>query len=130
MKRIVALLLLVVVLFSGCGAPDVVEDYGSFTMDKTYNYNNDYYAKVTRFNNDEGVLVAVVDIYLAANDVVKDSIIIGASDEFWGFCWENDSNNIWIQLADKGCVCYKKELYEWVLDENAEKPDYITEKAK
>ena len=129
MKKIIAILLLVVVLFTGCGGPQVVEDYGSFTMDKTFGYNDEYYAKVNRFNNDEGVLVTVVDIHLASNDVIKDSIIIDTEDEFWGFCWEKDSYNIWIQTS-KGISCYQKGDFEWKLDESAVKPDYIVEKAK
>lgn len=129
MKKIVALLLLVVVLFTGCGGPQVVEDYGSFTMEKTYCYNNDYYAEVTSFKNDEGVKVTVVDIFQASNDAIKDSIIIDTEDEFWGFCWEKDSHNIWIQTSN-GISCYQKGNFEWKLDENAVKPDYIVEKSK
>ena len=129
MKKIIALLLFIVVVFTGCGASGALEDYGSFTTEKTYCYNEDYYAKTTRFKNDEGIPVVVVDIFSAADDVIKESIIIDTSSEFWGFCWEEDSYNIWIQTSE-GLFCYKKGVFEWVLDETAQKPDYIVEKAK
>ncbi len=129
MKKIIALLLLVVVLFAGCGGPQVVEDYGSFTMDKTFSYDDEYYADITRFKNDEGVKVTVVDIFQASNDDIKASIVIDTEDEFWGFCWEENSHNIWIQTS-KGISCYQKVDFEWKLDENAVKPDYIVEKSK
>lgn len=129
MKKIIALLLLVVVLFTGCGGPQVVEDYGSFTMDKAFSYNDEYYAEITRFKNDEGVNVTVVDIFQASDDIIKHSIVIDTTSEFWGFCWEKDSYNIWIQTS-KGISCYQKGDFQWELDENAVKPDYIIEKAK
>jgi hypothetical protein len=129
MKKTIALLLLIIVLFSGCGAPAVQEDYGSFTLSKTYCYNEEYYAKTTSFKNDDGAQMTVVDIYLATNDVIKCSIVTDAESEFWGFCWEKDSYNIWIQTS-KGISCYKKGNYEWTIDETAQKPDYIVEKSK
>ncbi len=129
MKKTIALLLLIVVLFSGCGAPAAQEDYGSFTTAKTSCYDEVYYAQTTRFKNDEGVLVTVVDICSAENGAIKYSIITDTSSEFWGFCWEKDSYNIWIQTS-KGLLCYKKAEFEWVLDETAQKPEYIIEKSK
>lgn len=130
MKRVICLLLVMLFVFSGCGAPKAEEDYGSFTMDKTYCYDQAYYANTTRFKNDEGEIVTVVDIFDASDDIIKHSIILDTSSEYWGFCWEEDSYNIWVQTAEDGVTCYKKDTFDWVIDENAEKPDYIIEKAK
>lgn len=129
MKRVMCLLLVMLVLFSGCGSPKVEEDYGSFTVTKSYSYDEKYYVTLTKFDNNDGINITVLDIRLTENDMIKDSIVTGESVDFWGYCWEEDSYNIWVQSAETGVSCYVFDgLISWELDETSEKPDYIVTK--
>ncbi len=105
------------------------EIYGSFTSEKTYSFDKKYYALQT-VDNDEnsetygGIVVSIYDS--------RDSLVFSFSParawDFWGICWEKDSYNIWIHSGDTGTYCYRYDNDKWLLDESAEKPDYIITK--
>ncbi len=97
-----------------------VEDYGSFTMEKSRSYDGEYFAKC--FDSDKGN--KKIKIFSMTGEEVAKFIPCRARD-FWGYCWANDSYDIWIQSGDIGVVCYSKDGDEWVLNEDAVKPDYI-----
>lgn len=127
MKKIISatLVFFMLVLLCSCGSSKEEVDYGSFTMDKTYSYNEHYYVEVKEFKNKDGDLVASVDVYKAENDKIVPGFIVFSAEEFQGYCWENDSLNFWVQVKDKGVMCYSFTGYQWELDEKAELPDYI-----
>ena len=98
------------------------EDLGSFTMDDTYSYDGKYYAFTVMPLDEPDALVTVCS---CETDETVYTFTPARSSDFWGICWEGDSYNIWIQSGDIGCVCYKYADGEWILDENAVRPDYI-----
>ncbi len=126
MKKIICVTLVLVMglLFCSCGSSQEVVDYGSFTMDKTYSFDESYYAKLNYFDIDKTPTVAI-DIYKAQDDMIVPSIITFPEADFQGYCWEKDTYNLWVQIKDKGVVCYTRKYTEWVIDESAELPDYI-----
>jgi hypothetical protein len=126
MKKFICFTLVLVmgVLFCSCGSTEESVDYGSFTMEKSYSYNEDYYAKVNRFELD-GVPTVAVDICKSYNNQIFPTIIRFPEEDFQGFCWENDTCNLWIQVKDKGVICYTYENTVWVIDKDAVLPDYI-----
>lgn len=120
MKKITILLLLV--LLTGCSR-SVQEDWGSFTQNETYSYDNAFYA-VQSVEKDE----VIVDVYKTETDEKIYSFSPARARDFWGICWESDTYNIWIQSADIGVLCYEFKNNEWVLNENAERPTDIISK--
>ncbi|MCM1039798.1 MAG: hypothetical protein NC434_10790 [Ruminococcus sp.] len=117
-------------ILSGCARETPPESWGSFTADKTYSYDEKYYA-VQKVGDDiygDGVQYIQVSIYEAETNTLVDSFYPARAWDFWGICWENDTYNIWTQSADIGIYCYKCEDMKWEKDESAERPAYIISK--
>ena len=126
MKKVVCLFLALTVLltFVSCSNREIKvnpQEWGSFSPNKTTNYDNKYYALQTVNDND----YIVVTIYETETDEEVYSFSPARAYDFWGICWENDTYNIWIQSSDIGDYCYKYDNDTWILDEEAEMPDYI-----
>ena len=126
MKKVVCLFLALAVLltFVSCSNREIKVDpqeWGSFSPNKTTSYDNKYYALQTVNDND----YIVVTIYETKIDEEVYSFSPARAYDFWGICWESDTYNIWIQSSDIGDYCYKYDNDTWILDEEAEMPDYI-----
>ena len=126
MKKVVCLFLALAVLltFVSCSNREIKVDpqeWGSFSPNKTTSYDNKYYALQTVNDND----YIVVTIYETKTDEEVYSFSPARAYDFWGICWESDTYNIWIQSSDIGDYCYKYDNDTWILDEEAEIPDYI-----
>lgn len=126
MKKVVCLFLALTVLltFVSCSNREIKVDpqeWGSFSPNKTTSYDNKYYALQTVNDND----YIVVTIYETETDEEVYSFSPARALDFWGICWESDTYNIWIQSSDIGDYCYKYDNDTWILDEEAEMPDYI-----
>lgn len=126
------LLLCILLLLSGCTnsspeADSTFESWGSFTPDKTYSYDEKYYAiqEVELLNDIRYIKVC---IYETETDTPVNSFYPARAWDFWGICWENDTYNIWTQSADIGVYCYKFEDMQWLRDESAQRPEYIISK--
>lgn len=100
---------------------------GSFTAEKTYSFDENFYALQTIDKKDD-VSYIVVDVYKAENDEKIYSFSPARASDFWGICWEEETYNIWIQSADIGVLCYEYQDYRWVLNENAVRPKGIISK--
>ena len=127
MRKMFPLFLVFVLLvtFVACGDHSVnEEEWGSFTSEKTFSYDNKYYAIQTVEETDD-VSAIIVSIYTTENDEIVASFSPARAMDFWGICWEKDSYNIWIQSSDIGIYCYKFDENNWTLDESLELPDYI-----
>ena len=129
MKKLYCLsIALLLIILSGCGKSTIsTEDWGSFSPNKTHSYDNKYYAvqNIEEIDDEKNI---VVNIYATKNDEFIFSFIPARTLDFWGICWENDTYNIWIQSADIGVLCYKHKDNEWILDDEAIRPDYIKSK--
>ena len=126
MKKAVCLFLALTVLltFVSCSNREIKVDpqeWGSFSPNKTTSYDNKYYALQTVNDND----YIVVTIYETETDEEVYSFSPARAYDFWGICWESDTYNIWIQSSDIVDYCYKYDNDTWILDEEAEMPDYI-----
>ena len=73
----------------------------------------------------EGEIVVLEEIIETETDEEVYSFSPARALDFWGICWENDTYNIWIQSSDIGDYCYKYDTDTWILDEEAQMPDYI-----
>ena len=100
------------------------EGIKEFTSEKTFSYDNKYYA-VQTVEETEDVSNIIVSVYTTENDEFVASFSPARAMDFWGICWEKDSYNIWIQSSDIGIYCYKFDENNWILDESLELPDYI-----
>ena len=129
MKKLYCLsIALLLIILSGCGKSTIsTEDWGSFSPNKTHSYDNKYYAvqNIEEIDDEKNI---VVNIYATKNDEFIFSFTPARALDFWGICWENDTYNIWIQSADIGILCYKYNDNEWILDDEAIRPDYIKSK--
>ena len=126
MKKVVYLFLVLTLLltFVSCSNREIKVDpqeWGSFSPNKTISYDNKFYALQTVNEND----YIVVTIYETETDEEVYSFSPARALDFWGICWENDTYNIWIQSSDIGDYCYQYDNDTWILDEEAEMPDYI-----
>ena len=101
MKKVLCLALAMVFLFSGCGLSSREENLGVFTLKKSFSYDKKYYA-VMDYVTYDGVETAIVDVYLTVDDSRVQAIKVARSADFWGYCWEKDTHNIWVQSGDKG----------------------------
>ena len=126
MKRFLSLILLVLLVFGGCNNQSFNEEWGSFTAEKTFSYDKQYYAVQEIFVEDD-IRFIDVKIYSADNTLI-DSFQPARARDFWGICWEKDTYNIWIQSADIGVVCYSYDGEKWEQNESAERPDHIVSK--
>lgn len=130
MKRIITFFLILVSAFLlvSCGNSDNKEkQWGSFTAEKTYSYDDALYAIQTVGKKGDSSCI-VVDVYKAENDEKIYSFAPARAMDFWGICWENHTYDIWIQSADVGVLCYEYKDSKWILKENAIKPEYIVSK--
>ena len=136
-RKIIILLSLCSMLFL-CGCTNqssetetAFDSWGSFTPDKTYSYDEKYYAVQEAVEEpylDSYVSYIEVCIYETETDTPVFSFCPARARDFWGICWENDTYNIWTQSADVGIYCYKYEDLQWVRDESAVRPEYIISK--
>lgn len=102
-------------------------NYGSFTADKTYSYDNAFYAvQEVELHND--VRIIRVCIYEADTDTLIYSFCPARARDFWGICWESDTYNLWTQSADIGIYCYKYDNNQWIVDKTAVRPPDIISK--
>jgi len=89
------------------------EDFGSFSPEVTYSYDNKYRA-VQTVDEYENINVSIYE-----NDALVDSFSAARAWDFWGVCWENDSYNIWIQSADVGTYCMLFADGKWARSEDS-----------
>ncbi len=138
MKRLLVLLLALMLMLSGCAfifpQTTIREqiDWGSFTPDTTYSYDNRYYA-TQRVENEEVekgeyIHFVYVDIYATENDEIVYTFLAARAMDFWGICWETDSYNIWIQSGDVGVFCYEYKNGVWAENWDLKQPDDIRSK--
>lgn len=135
-KKIILLSLCILLLLCRCAnrssEPETtVGSWGSFTPDKTYSYDEKYYALQEVKEEpylDDNVSYIEVFIYEAETDNLVFCFCPARAMDFWGICWENDTYNIWTQSGDIGVYCYKYEDMEWKRDESAQRPEYIISK--
>lgn len=106
------------------GGKDNPDDWGSFTADKTYSYDEKYYASQSVVEDERAGMVKV-SVCLADTDEVIAAFEPARARDFWGICWEEDSYNIWVRSGDIGTLCYAYSNGAWTLDEDAERPAYM-----
>jgi len=106
-------------------AMDDIGDYGSFTLEDITSYDNVYIAYLEESDRSNPLVkIWIVNQQTGEADYIEP---IRRSD-FWGMCWENDCNKLWIQSGDIGVVCFIYQDGEWVQDTEAVRPDYIVSK--
>lgn len=138
-RKVLVLSLCILLCISGCGnQPDgkssskeaaETEEWGSFTRDKTYSYDEKYYAIQSVAEDPEIHMEYVyVTVYDGETDEEISSFATERARDFWGICWESDTYNIWIQSGDTGLACYKYEDGKWTRDDDAERPADIISK--
>lgn len=127
-KRTVVLFMCTLLLLSGCTKENPSGSWGSFTADKTYSYDEKYYALQETGDEIGGVEYIKVSIYETETEALVDYFYPARAWDFWGICWENDTYNIWTQSADIGIYCYKYEDMKWQRDESMKRPEYIISK--
>lgn len=103
------------------------KQWGSFTAEKTYSYDETFYA-VQSVDKKEDASYIVVNVYKTENDEKVYSFSPARASDFWGICWEDTTYNIWIQSADVGVLCYEYQNDHWNLNEKAIRPDEIISK--
>ncbi len=126
MRKFLCLFLFIFVFFVGCQSQDSKENWGSFTSEKTYSYDQKYYA-IQSIKETDGISFMDVVIYNNKDELVYTFTPARTSD-FWGICWEKDTYNIWIQSADLGVICYSYDNEIWTKNNTATRPDYIISK--
>lgn len=125
-KRYVCSILCVLLILCGCSPQSPKADWGSFTSEKTFSYDKQYYAVQEVFEED-GIRFIDVKIY-SADHVLVDSFSPARASDFWGICWEKDTYHIWVQSGDLGVVCYCCDHEKWTLNPSAVRPDDIVSK--
>lgn len=125
-------LLLCLCLLSACGAADTSTetdragadaDLGSFTLGRAESADGRYYAEA---NTDEPTVR--IRIYDSADGKELFSFDSVRRLDYWGLCWETNTNNLWVQSGDVGLVCYAFRDGEWVLYPDAVRPPEIVSK--
>lgn len=127
------ILLLLVFVICGCGKKDeevdVKETVGdSFTMEKTYSYDGEFYAICEVTQDNEMTTKHITVVVYDKEDQEVDSFAVARKRDFGGICWESDTYNIWVQSGDVGVICYQEENGVWHLDEDAIRPENIISK--
>ncbi len=126
MKRYLCFVLFVVFILFGCSHQASNTEWGSFTSEKTFSYDKQFYAVQEIFEADD---VRLIDVKIFSSDnTLIASFRPARARDFWGICWEKDSYNIWVQSGDLGILCYAYDNEEWTLDSSAVRPDYIISK--
>lgn len=130
--RVFAIMILacaIVGLLSACSdvTGDTAESWGSFTADKTYSYDEKYYATQSVDETQEPQMMKVT-VCLADDDKAVAEFEPARARDFWGICWEKDTYNIWVQSGDIGTLCYAYHDGVWTLDGSVERPAYIISK--
>ena len=115
---IVAAILLALVFTTANSPKD--QFYGSFTPETTYSFDGMYYAVQ---NANKGMIHVMV--YDAETCAKVASFSPARAADFWGICWAADSYDIWTQSADIGVHCWSFDGTGWVLNVEAEQPEYI-----
>ena len=129
MKKILPVSFAIIIfisILSGCSISDVIEptwppkiwnqkDYGSFSPDITFSYDEKYYA-VQTLSKPEGKNVNYINVTIYENgtNILIDSFLTERAFDFWGVCWEDDTYNLWIQSADIGTYCMRHEEGKWI----------------
>ena len=126
MKRFLFLILFLLLIFCGCNNQSSNAKWGSFTAEKTFSYDKQYYA-VQEISEKDDMRLIDVKIYSADNTLIG-SFQPARANDFWGICWEKDSYNIWVQSGDVGVICYSYDNEEWTVNTTAVRPDYIISK--
>ena len=115
------LILLLALCFTGCKpTSEKAEFWGSYTSEKTYSYDHQYYAVQTVEN-----AAVTVTIYSTATNEEIDEFSPARARDFWGICWEKDTYNLWTQSADTGNACYEYQNGKWIRNDDAVEPSYI-----
>ena len=130
MKKIITFFFVVICAFLFVSCSNInnkEEQWGSFTAEKTYSYDKVFYA-IQSVDEKEDTSHIVVDIYQTENNEKVYSFSPARANDFWGICWENDNYNIWFQSSDIGIFCYEFKDSQWILNENATRPEYIISK--
>jgi hypothetical protein len=96
------------------------ENYGSFTMEKTYSYDRKFYARNMPLSTE------MMEIEIFDDNGVTAEFQPCWESNFRGICWEKDNYNIWVQTRGSGYICYSLRGNEWVENKDAVMPDYIT----
>lgn len=110
-----------------CSGGTDSESWGSFTPEKTYSYDEKYYALQDVVEGEEARMIQV-SVYLADTDEMVAAFEPARAMDFFGICWEKDSYDIWTQSADIGIYCYAYRDGAWTLDADRERPSYIQSK--
>lgn len=126
-KKLVLFVVSICLILSGCQLSHSYEDWGSFTPEKTYSYDNKYYALQDVVKVDDVDTVRVT-VYYADDDTSAGVFDTERASDFWGICWEKDTYNIWIRSADVGVSCYSFNDGKWTEDPSAQRPEYIISK--
>ena len=104
-------------------AANFLKKYGSFTPDRAYSYDKEYYAE-TLITNSEKITLQIYN-----KDDIRIAVIYPCREfNFRGICWEKDSYNLWVQSGDLGILCYTMSDEVWSIDDSAVRPDYIISK--
>ena len=126
MKRMLCFFTLFLILLAGCTAAKE-EGWGSFTIGKTYSFDNAFYALQT-VEEVDGTNHVTVTVFSSENDEAVFSFTPARASDFWGICWETDTYNIWIQSGDIGVICYAYADGKWEINPTAIRPDSIVSK--
>ncbi len=118
--------MVLILSFCACVKSEPEVDWGSFTWEKTFSYDEKFYA-VQEVQEIDDVNFIIVSVYSSDDELVSSFAPARASD-FYGICWEEESYNIWIQSGDIGVLCYAYGNGEWNPDYLAVRPEYIVSK--
>lgn len=105
--------------------------WGTFTDLETSSSDGKYTAEYSGMHIGEyGDVMIVVNIRDAGTKKLVSSFIPARYFDFWGICWEEGTHNLWIQSGDTGIACYREQDGEWLLDEDAVRPESIVSKSE
>jgi hypothetical protein len=127
MKRIFCFLVLSLVFLTGCAYSTYKTKQDSFTIGKTYSFDNAFYALQT-VEEVDGTNHVTVTVFSSENDKAVFTFTPARASDFWGICWETDTYNIWIQSGDIGVICYAYADEKWEINPTAIRPESIVSK--
>ena len=131
-----------VVCMGGASKPEEIGYYYKEIPQKMADYWNPIYDKVMAKEVvpqlipiikelDKRVKAKYSDPTVQIIDNETDSIVSSfkpcGKGSFYGVCWENDKYNLWVQTDTSYLICYsmKESRWDWEINKNARKPDYI-----